>query len=266
MRIMAILGRILDPAGIVVNRRAGRVFVNREEYVIQPADHCALEAGLRIKDAVGAEVVGVPRGLIPDDDVLRYALASGADRAVYLTGDGIEGIGDAGWARVLAAAAEQLGWVDLVLAGATTLDTGQSQLGPRVAEALGWAQIVNAWQVAVTDGRVQVVRRDDGVYSLFETDLPAVVTVRAGALKPRYPDGVRLINVYKHVGDIAANLEQWDVADLMGVEAVTPLAETLVEIRGQSFPPERERGVRATGSPEEVARTAALALRQMVRG
>jgi electron transfer flavoprotein beta subunit len=266
MRIMAILGRVLDPAGIVVNRRAGRIFVNREEYVIQPADHCALEAALRIKDAVGAEVVAVPRGLLPDDDVLRYALASGADRAVYLTGDGIEGIGDAGWARVLASAAERLGGVDLVLAGATTLDTGQSQLGPRVAEALGWPQIVNAWQVAVTDGRVQVVRRDDGAYIVLETDLPAVVTVRPGALKPRYPDGVRLINVYRHAGEIAANLERWDVADLMGAEAVTPLVEALLEIRDQSFPPERERGVRVSGPPEEMARAAAQALRRMVRG
>ncbi|RLC84371.1 MAG: electron transfer flavoprotein subunit beta, partial [Chloroflexi bacterium] len=55
MRIIVILGRVLDRRGIVVNRRRGRIFINREEYIINPADRCALEAALRIKDAAGAE-------------------------------------------------------------------------------------------------------------------------------------------------------------------------------------------------------------------
>ena len=129
MRIIVPMGRVLDPAGIVVNRRAGRIFVNREEYILQPADRCALEAGLRIKDTNGAEVLALPRGPLPDEDVLRQALAVGADRAIYLTGEGFQGADDAVAVRVLAAAMERLGGADLVLAGATTLDTGQSQLG-----------------------------------------------------------------------------------------------------------------------------------------
>jgi electron transfer flavoprotein alpha/beta subunit len=94
MRVIAVLGRVLDPGGIVFNRRRGRMFVNREEYLLQPADRCALEAALRIKDLVrpqrspSVEVVAFPRAPLPDDDVLRQALSAGADRAVYLTGDG----------------------------------------------------------------------------------------------------------------------------------------------------------------------------------
>ena len=99
-------------------------------------------------------MLALPRGPLPDEDVLRQALAVGADRAIYLTGEGFQGAGDAVAVRVLAAAMERLGGADLVLAGATTLDTGQSQLGSRLAEVLGWPQIVGAWQVVAADGMV----------------------------------------------------------------------------------------------------------------
>jgi len=276
MRVIVILGQVLDPSGIVVKGKAGRIFVNREEYILQPADRCALEAALRIKDATGAEVVALPRGPLPDDDVLRQALAAGADRAVYLIGDGFEGADDAVMAGVLAAAVERLGGADLVLTGATTLDTGQGQLGPRLAEALGCPQIVAAWQVEIqrisesAKEKVQAVIRyslppvredGGGGYVTVEADLPAVVTMLPRSLKLRYPDGVRLINVYKGVGEIAEALEEWDVADLVDAESL----KLLLERRGQDFPPERERGVRTRGTPEEMARAVTDALRQRVR-
>lgn len=259
MRILVIIGRLLDPRGIVVNRRVGRIFINREEYILQPADRCALEAALRIKDANGAEVVALPRGPLPDDDVLRQALATGADRAVYLVGRvaNLPYADDAAAVRALAALVKRLGGADLVLVGATTLDTGQGQLGPRLAEALGWPQIVGAWQVEVADERVRAVRQDGAGYVKVETNLPAVVTVLPGALKPRYPDGVRLVNVYRAEDAV----EKWDVDDLVDEAALQPLLEK----RGQDFPPERERGVRLEGLPAEMAQALAEALRQHLR-
>jgi electron transfer flavoprotein alpha/beta subunit len=270
MRIIVLIGRVLDPSGIVVKGKAGRIFINREEYLLQPADRCALEAALRIKDATGAEVVALPRGPLPDDDVLCQALATGADRAIYLAGDKFEQADDAAAVRVLAAAVDRLGGADLLLTGATTLDTGQGQLGLRLAEALGWPQVVGASHVEAADGRVQAVCQSSpplageggggAGYVTVEADLPAVVTLLPGALKPRYPDGTRLINVYRGVGEVAEGLERWDVADLVDAEALKPLLER----RGREFPPERERGTRASGTPEEMAQEVASALRQRV--
>jgi electron transfer flavoprotein alpha/beta subunit len=257
MRIVVIVGRVLDPAGIVVNRRRGRIFVNREEYVMQPADACALEAALQIRDGDDAEVIAIPRGPLPDDDVLRQALSMSADRAIILTGDGFGGADDAVMTRALTAVAKRLGDVDLILTGATTLDTGQSQLGPRLAEALGWPQIVDAWAVRVVGNHVEVVCQEGAGFVILEADLPAVVTVHPGALKPRYPDGVRLINVYRDEGAV----EQWDVAELVDTGDLAPLLEK----RGQDFPPERERGVRLEGTPEELAKALAGELRKRVR-
>ena len=91
---------------------------------------------------------------------------------------------------------------------------------------------------------------------------PAVglaVKSAAGALMPRYPDGVRLINVYRDEGQIAEALVSWDVADLVGEEAKRV---PLIESRGRDFPPQRELGTRLTGEIDEVAQAAAEALRQ----
>jgi electron transfer flavoprotein beta subunit len=265
MKIVVILGRVLDPAGIVVNRRRGRIFVNREEYVMQPADACALEAALQIKDGGDTEVIALPRGPLPEDDILRQALSAGADRAIDFVGQ-IANLPytDATMTRVLAAAIERLGEVDLVLTGASTLDTGQGQLSPRLAEALGWPQIVDAWAVRVVGDHAEVVCQGDGGYVIYEADLPAVVTVHPGALKPRYPDGVRLIDVYRDEGAV----EAWDVADpSTGLRASLVDADTLkplLEKRGRDFPPERERGVRLEGTPQEMAQALADVLKQRV--
>jgi electron transfer flavoprotein beta subunit len=204
-----------------------------------------------------AEVVALPRTPLPDDDVLRQALSTGADRAVYLTGAGLQDADDAVMARVLAAAVGRLGGADLVLIGATTLDTGQGQLGLRLAEALGSPQIVGAWAVETADGCVQAVLKDGTDFVTVEADLPAVVTMVPGTLKLRYPDGVRLINVYRAPDAV----EHWAVSDLVDEEMLRPLLEE----QGQDFPPERERGARVSGSPEEMAQALADALRQRVR-
>jgi electron transfer flavoprotein beta subunit len=262
MRIIVILRRVLDPAGIVAHRRLRRLFINRKEYLLQPADRCALEAALRIKDASDAEVVVVSGQAEPSDDTLRRGLAMGADRGIYLSGEGFKDADDAVVVRALKAVIERLGSADLVLAGATTLDTDQGQLGPRLAEALGWPQIVGAWSVEAANGHLQAVRRDGDQYVLVEADLPATVTVQAGSLKPRYANGVRLINVFRGEGEIAEAVEQWDVGDLLAPDELKPLLER----RGQDFPPERKRGERVEGTPAEMAQTVADALRQRLRG
>ncbi len=261
MRILVILRRVLDPAGIVAHRRLRQLFINREEYILQPADRCALEAALRIKDSTSAEVLAVSGQPEPDDDTVRRGLAMGGDRAIYLSGEGFENADEVVAARVLKAVVDRLGGVDLVLTGMTRLDTGQGQLGPRLAEALGWPQIVGAWAVEAAEGRLGAVRRDGPKYVRVETDLPAVVTVPAEALKPRYPLGARLINVYRGEGDMAEAVEDWNVADLLAADALLPVLEG----RGRDFPPERERGARVEGPIEEAAQVVADAMRTRLR-
>jgi len=271
LRVIVVLGRVLDPRGIAVNRRVGRIFINREEYITEPADRCALEAALRIKEEVGAEVIALTRGILPDADVLRMAIATGADRAVHFVGAGGDtaGLDDAASVRLLIAAIKRLGGADLVLMGASALATGQSQLGPRLAEALGWPQVLDAKQVSMSEGQLRAIvgsERRPGVsapgHVAVEVDLPCVVTFPVGSLKPRYPDGTRLVNVFRGLGEGASALEEWEVGELVDPLVLMPVRES----RGQRYPPERERGVRVGGTCEEMAQSAADALQRHLPG
>ena len=61
MRTVVAIKQILDPAGVVVNVKRERIFVNREDYVLGPADKCAVEVALRLRESLGGDVVALTR-------------------------------------------------------------------------------------------------------------------------------------------------------------------------------------------------------------
>ncbi|HJW83009.1 MAG TPA: electron transfer flavoprotein subunit beta, partial [Anaerolineae bacterium] len=91
MKIVVCVKQVLDPRGITVNRKAEKVFVNREEYLLDPGSKAALQVAAAIKanaptsNGSGPVEVGA-LSLGPDrvDDALREAVAFGADRAMWL--------------------------------------------------------------------------------------------------------------------------------------------------------------------------------------
>jgi electron transfer flavoprotein beta subunit len=242
MKILVPIKQILDPAGITVNRKAGKVFINREEYKMNPASKCALEAALRIKDANNAEVIAVTFGGEQAADCLREAKAMGADRAILVSSGAVD---TAGVARTLVALASHVGGVELVVNGHRTLDTGISS-GAYLAEALGWVYLGEAVDVSVEGNMVRSVCKGDQQrsYEGFEADLPAVVTVTRHGPPPRYAHGGNIISVYRD----ADAIETLSPSDLGLAESDMALATAE---RGQSFPPERE--FRKEVTLEEVA-------------
>ncbi len=262
MRIIVPIKQILDPSGMTVNRRAERIFINREEYIINPNDKNALEEALKLKDEQGAEVVAVTMGPERADDALREAMAMGADSAFLLTDEAFEKADISVATTVLGKAIQKIGDYDLILAGCQAADTGAGQLGPRLAEYLGLPQITEVRElVAVGDGKVRAKRKACPVpvlsrvagqsrrrqgYAEVEASLPALLTVAQDANKPRYPTGAGIINAYREW-----EVTVWGASDL-GLEAAD--LQTLTEEKRISFPPERELGTKITGAPEETAR------------
>jgi electron transfer flavoprotein beta subunit len=245
MNIVVAMKQVLDPRGFTVNRKAEKIFVNREEWITNPADLCALEAALTLKDKLGAEVVALSGGPARAGDALRDAWARGADRAIHLSDKAFAGADGFVAARILAKAVDKLGNVDLILCGDRSLDTGAGEVGPRLAEALGWPQVLGALDVSVSDRRARAVKANGKGFVALEVGLPALVTVAAGANQPRYPHGGRIMQSYREY-----QLEAWTAADVgMNEDELKPLLEN----RGQSFPPERQRGT-VLDSPEELVR------------
>jgi len=243
MKIVVTIKQILDPSGFTVNRKREKIFVNREEYIINPADLNALEMALQMKDkADGVEVVALGLGSPRVDDALREAMARGADGAVLISDPALADLKpDAGGAaRLMAAAVEKIGDVSLVVCGAVALDSGAGELPGRLAEALGWPMLPEVYSIQrIGDGTIQAAQRA----RQLEADLPALLTVPRHANRPRYIHGARAINAYR----------QWQVVtwglDHLGF---TPDdLEPRTSVTGRRFPPERTLGTRLEGPIEE---------------
>lgn len=228
MKILVCVKQVLDPTGLTVNRKAEKVFVNREDFILDTASKAALEAAQALKQG-GAEVLAISVGPERVDDGLREALARGADRAIWIRSEG----GDAlVVANLIAAAVRRLGDIDLIIAGDQALDTGAGELAPRLAEALDWPHILGAAQIEADDGVKAIVKHEG--FLRVEAATPVVVSMLAEAYRGSLPNGWRLMDAYKKW-----NVEAWSTAELdLGEDDLRPLTTK----KEDAFPPERQLG------------------------
>jgi electron transfer flavoprotein beta subunit len=194
-------GRSLDPADV--------------KWITSPYDEYALEEGLRLKESKGAEVTAVSVGPEKAKDVLRNALALGADAAVLLksneTGDPLA------VAKTLAIFAEGKGF-DLLLFGNKGFGADNGAVGAMVAELLGLAQANLVTKLELEEGRFRAEREGDGGTEVVEGSLPAVITAQRGLNEPRYA-GLKGIMAAKK--KTIEELEGAAVATTLTVSALT---------------------------------------------
>ena len=149
-------------------------------------DAYALEEALRLKEKHGGEVVVVSAGPARVTQVIREALARGADRAIHVSGDHLATADAFGAAAALAAALKDE-QIDLVLTGLQSDDQGFAQVGVILAENLGMTHSTIIMDVQVQDGTLRVKRELEGGWFQWVTmPLPAVLTIQSGINQLRY--------------------------------------------------------------------------------
>jgi electron transfer flavoprotein beta subunit len=252
VRIVVLVKQILDPRGVTVRRDKERVFVNVEEYIIDPASKAAIEVALRLsgdKDEIVALSVGEPRA----DDALREALAMGCDAACLLSDPAFDQADVSVVVRILAAAIDKLGGADLVLAGRESGDTGAGQVAPRLAAALDYVPLTDVYALSTSDGRLQATRRWGEGFATVTAPLPAVLSIAPEAVRPRYPHGARIMLAYREW-----EIPAWDAADLgLDDQDLAPL----LHVRGESFPPPQPVGEILRGEPDDLAQEVLMTLK-----
>jgi len=158
-------------------------------------DAYALEEALRLREKHGGEVVVISAGPARVTQVLREALARGADRAIHVDGDHLA-TADAFTAADALASALKNEKVDLVLTGLQSDDQGFAQVGVVLAEKLGVAHSTIIMEVQVTppspstgpgQGQLRVKRElEGGWFQWIAMPLPAVLTIQSGINQLRY--------------------------------------------------------------------------------
>ncbi len=157
-------------------------------HVVSPFDEQAVEAALRIREALaGARITVVTLGTELSRNALKHGLAMGADDGVLLDDRALDDGDSFTTALTLTAALKKLGAVDLVLAGRQAADGDAGVVGAGIAELLGIPLLTFARAVTVNGDTVRVERvLDDGTETV-EVTLPAAVTVSNELGAPRAP-------------------------------------------------------------------------------
>jgi electron transfer flavoprotein beta subunit len=149
-------------------------------------DAYALEESLRLKEKHGGEVVVCSAGPARVAQVLREALARGADRAIHVDGDAFSGADAFVIAGALAAAMKEERF-DLVLTGLQSDDQGSAQTGVILAETLGMPHATIIMEVQASESGLRIKRElEGGWFQWIAMPLPALLTIQSGINQLRY--------------------------------------------------------------------------------
>jgi len=169
----------LDPSTNTLNR-SGKL-------ILDDSDAYGVEMALQLAPTDAGNVVTLV-SMAPNGETsgLRTALAMGASQAILISDPALAGTDALGTAKVLAAAIKRAE-PDLVIAATESTDGYTGTLPVQVAELLGFPSVTFAKKVEIDGSTVKVERQTEAGFDEVESPLPAVVTVTAGVVEPRYP-------------------------------------------------------------------------------
>jgi electron transfer flavoprotein beta subunit len=223
-------------------------------YEVNEPDAYALEEALRQKEKHGGEVVAITAGPARAAQVLREALAKGADRAIHLEDDKFTGLDALNTAKAFAAAIKDEQF-DLIFTGLQSDDYGYAQTGVVISELLGWPHATIIMQIEKKDSSIRVKRElESGFFQFVEMPLPAVLTIQSGINKLRY---ATLIGIKQ-----AKNkpLRKVTFAEVEG-----SLGQNLQQIQRLYIPQKTKKTELLEGPPAEVAKKLVEKLKNEVR-
>ena len=178
--------------------------------IVNPWDEYAVEEAIRLKEDRGAsDAIAISMGDESSSEALKTCLAMGCTDAILVSDAAFAGSDSLGTARVLAAAIDKVGDVQIALFGKQAIDGDSGQTVVQVARKLGWTPLTFVSAIKeVGDGSITVERLVDDGKEIVQAPLPVVVGTVKEINEPRYPSfmGIRKAS--------RATIPVWTAADL----------------------------------------------------
>src|SRR5215203_2104236 len=188
MNVIVCVKQIPDPAQVGELDPSDNTLKRDGKLILDESDSYGVEMALQlVTTAGGGEVSLVSMAPNGETSGLRTALAMGASKAVLVSDPELAGSDALTTAKVLAAASKRLGDADLIIAGTESSDGYTGTVPEQIAEVLGLPSVTFAKHIAVDGASVKVERQTESGYDEITCPLPAVVSVTAGVVEPRYP-------------------------------------------------------------------------------
>ncbi len=187
MNVVVCVKQIPDPAEPGQLDPETKTLKRDGKLILDESDSYGVEMALQLVDAAGGGEVTLV-SMAPNNEVggLRTALAMGAAKAILVSDPALAGSDALGTAKVLAAAIKRAE-PDLVLTATESSDGYTGTVPEQVAGLLDLPSVTFAKHIEVGDGKVSVQRQTEQGYDDVECPMPAVVSVTAGVVEPRYP-------------------------------------------------------------------------------
>ena len=211
MKVVVCVKQVPDTKGGVQFNPDGTLNRAAMLTIMNPDDKAGLEAALRLKDEFGAEVTVLTMGLPKAADVLREAMAMGADNGILVTDRVLGGADTWATSTTIAGALRNIDY-DIIITGRQAIDGDTAQVGPQIAEHLGLPVISYAQEIKVDGDSVVVKRQYDDGYHMLKVKTPCLITALAELNDPRYmtPGGI--------FDACDAEITTWGRADLKDVD------------------------------------------------
>lgn len=198
MKIIVFVKQVPDAeAEVKLDPKTGNLMRDGVKSVMNEMDQHAVEAALQLKAKHGGSVIAVSMGPPQAEEVLKKAMAMGADEGYLLSDRAFGGADTLATAYVLSKAAEKIGDFDLLIAGKHASDGETAQTGPIIAAFLGVPQISFAHTLEVEDGWAVASRKTESATERVRAKLPALVTVTETINTPRYPKPLDIMKALK---------------------------------------------------------------------
>jgi len=221
----------------------GKVSWGDAPLVLNPWDEYAVEEALKIKEEHGGQVTSISLGPEDAQEALKQSLAMGCDQAILVSDPAFAGLDTLQVSKVLAAAIQKVGEVDLVFFGRSSVDSDTGITGTQVARRLGYPSLILVSKVMELDPEgkeIKVERMLEEGRQQVSGPLPAVLSVVKEINEPRYPSFMGIRKASK------AEIPVWTASDIGVTEGLSaavhwpeiiapPKVETEVEmIEGDS--------------------------------
>jgi electron transfer flavoprotein beta subunit len=206
------------------------------DIVLNPFDEYAIEAALQLRDALNDGSTVTIFSMTPEGgkEVVRKALAMGADNAVMLSDASLAGSDVWASAYAIALGIRQVGF-DLVLTGTQSTDAISGDLPGMLAEYLGVPALTYARELTLDGARLRIKRETETGYQTVSAPLPALASVTKSANEPRYPSLKGIMGAKKK------EITALTVADLGTTKALGGEGAR-TELLTLATPPAREKG------------------------
>jgi electron transfer flavoprotein beta subunit len=220
----------------------GSISLEKAEWIIGGYDLQAIEAAVLLAEATVGKVIAISAGpaQINNSKLKKDVLSRGPDELVLVVDDALRDADTATTARVLKAAIQKIGGIDLVICGEGSADLYFQQVGLQIGERLDWPCLNAISKISPSAGGLTVERSLEDEVEVIEVGLPAVLSVTTDINQPRLPSMKMILMAGKKP------VTELSTGDLGGIPAST------IQVQSVKAPTRKQRKqVRLSGSPEE---------------